>query len=575
MDHKKITIRVLLVVLLFSLISVIGNSTPASATSSIKKDSDVVKELSPEQVGKDANQLLERINTNTEKAKAYSKSMSRASDEDRQVIQIQLTQLQDSILADVHQLAETLLTLEKEGKHPELRVQVESAISQATPRFKLLTRQLREEIDKVRARRTKAAAAERPIIETDMAKMTDRLNQLYMMNFEHLEIMHALGMDTQKAKADLIARLKDRGEELYGRILLATQRIDDLETRIKENPDDADASTILVAVKKSLTINTTGMEEILSIMDKLGIDTKNYRAQLVEVTQDLSSGLTDTGVAISLVSRYTEKGTDWLIDSGPKVLLKLILFCVIIAVFVFIKRIVRAGLEKALKKSNLNLTELARRMIVSTAANLVLLFGFLIALSQLGISLGPLLAGLGVAGFIVGFALQDSLSNFASGVMILIYRPYDVGDLIDVSGAYGKVHKMNIVSTTITTLDNQNIVVPNNKIWGDVIKNVTAQNIRRVDMVFGISYTDDIDKSEGVLMDILRSHPKVLDDPVPMVKLHTLGESSVDFITRPWTKVEDYWDVYWDITKAVKQRFDAEGISIPFPQRDVHLYKTE
>ena len=116
------------------------------------------------------------------------------------------------------------------------------------------------------------------------------------------------------------------------------------------------------------------------------------------------------------------------------------------------------------------------------------------------------------------------------------------------------------------------IVIPNTKIWGDVIKNISAQDIRRVDMVFGIAYIDDVSKAEAILNDILNSDDKILDDPEPVVRLHTLGESSVDFVVRPWVKIDDYWDVYWDVTKAVKLRFDADGISIPFPQRDVHVY---
>jgi small conductance mechanosensitive channel len=307
-------------------------------------------------------------------------------------------------------------------------------------------------------------------------------------------------------------------------------------------------------------------------MDELELDTKVYRAQLVETTRDISSGLTDTGVAVGIASRAMERITNWIVDDGPKFFLKLLLIVGILYLFRFAKRLVRAGLERAINASNLNLSQLAQRMIISTVSNLVMVFGLLIALSQLGISLGPLLAGLGVAGFIVGFALQDSLSNFASGIMILLYRPYDVGDLIDVGGVYGKVNKMSLVSTSISTLDNQMIVVPNNKIWGDVIKNVTAQDHRRVDMIFGIGYSDDINKAEEILNDILRSHDKILDDPEPVVRLHTLGESSVDFVVRPWVKIDDYWDVYWDVTKTVKLRFDAEGISIPFPQRDVHVY---
>jgi len=183
-----------------------------------------------------------------------------------------------------------------------------------------------------------------------------------------------------------------------------------------------------------------------------------------------------------------------------------------------------------------------------------------------------MLAGLGVAGFIVGFALQDSLGNFAAGAMILIYRPFDVDDFVEVTGASGLVKKMNLVSTTITTFDNQTLVVPNSKIWGDVIKNVTAQTERRVDLEFGIGYDDDIELAERVLTEVVSAHDKVLADPEPMIKLHTLGDSSVNFVVRPWVRTDDYWDVYWDLMREVKLRFDREGISIPFPQRDVHLY---
>ncbi len=131
---------------------------------------------------------------------------------------------------------------------------------------------------------------------------------------------------------------------------------------------------------------------------------------------------------------------------------------------------------------------------------------------------------------------------------------------------------MSLVNTTVLTIDNQTLVLPNSKIWGDVIKNVTAQSQRRVDMVFGIGYSDDVEKAGEVLEEIVRSHSKVLDEPAPVVRLHTLNESSVDFIVRPWARTDDYWDVYWDITRAVKIRFDKEGISIPFPQRDIHVY---
>jgi small conductance mechanosensitive channel len=156
--------------------------------------------------------------------------------------------------------------------------------------------------------------------------------------------------------------------------------------------------------------------------------------------------------------------------------------------------------------------------------------------------------------------------------MILFFRPFDVGDVVDAGGVSGKVIKMNLVSTTIKTFDNKDMMVPNNKIWQDVIINATGVRTRRVDLEFGIGYDDDIDRAQAILEQIVEEHPMTLEKPEPTIRVMTLADSSVNFICRPWAKTADYWDVYWDITKEVKQRFDAAGIGIPFPQRDVHLY---
>jgi small conductance mechanosensitive channel len=210
---------------------------------------------------------------------------------------------------------------------------------------------------------------------------------------------------------------------------------------------------------------------------------------------------------------------------------------------------------------------------VNISGKAILLVGFIVALSMLEVNIGPLLAAIGAAGFIVGFALQGTLSNFAAGIMILIYRPYDVGDMVDVAGTFGTVDAMTIVSTTLRKPDNQKVVVPNNMIWGDIITNITGTSKRRVDLVFGIGYTDDIAKAQKILEEILASHESILKNPEPVVKVHELADSSVNFVVRPWVETDNYWDVYWDITRAVKERFDAEGVSIPFPQRDVHVHQ--
>jgi len=562
----------LFILLLGPLFTGFYDQAIAQKTSETVSGNNVVKELAAEKVGIDASELLARINEAVEDAQRYINEMKAASEEDRLVIQLQIYLLQQRILDDVHQLSDALLEQEKKAKQPELRRQVEAVLSRVLPGLWFHINRLRGEIDTVRVSRTKAPAKERPAIENEVATLTTRLDRMYEMSLAHVEKMAQVGLETKKERGELIQLLAERADELSGRIALATDRIADLEALRKEIPDDADVPKLLVATVKSLDTNTSSMEVTLGLMEALELDTNVYRAQLVKATSDYSLELIGTGVAVDLAGRAMERITSWLVADGPKLFFKLLLFVGILYLFRFAKRLVRAGLERAINGSNLNLSELAHRMIVSTVSNLVMIFGLLIALSQLGISLGPLLAGLGVAGFIIGFALQNTLSNFASGIMILLYRPYDVGDLIDVGGVYGEVNKMTLVSTSILTLDNQMIVVPNNKIWGDVIKNVTAQDMRRVDMVFGIAYNDDITKAEEILNDILRSHDKILDNPEPMVRLHTLGESSVDFVVRPWVKIDDYWDVYWDVTKTVKLRFDDEGISIPFPQRDVHVY---
>ena len=206
---------------------------------------------------------------------------------------------------------------------------------------------------------------------------------------------------------------------------------------------------------------------------------------------------------------------------------------------------------------------------------IVMAIGFIMALGALEVSVGPLLAVVGAAGFAIAFALQDSLSNFANGLMILFFRPFDVGHFIDAGGVSGKVESLNLVSTTIKTLDNRLMVVPNNKVWQDVITNASALDERRVDMEFGIGYNDDIDKAQAILEEVVAAHPKVLEKPAPKICVNSLGESSVNFIVRPWAKRAHRMGVFWDITREVKKRFDAEGIGIPYPQRDVHLYLSD
>jgi small conductance mechanosensitive channel len=241
-------------------------------------------------------------------------------------------------------------------------------------------------------------------------------------------------------------------------------------------------------------------------------------------------------------------------------------------VFYLLSVIAGKAAQKVATKSK-TFSSLLSEFMVLSARRLVLFVGFFVGLSALEVNIGPVLAIIGAAGFVIAFALQNSLSNFASGILMLVYRPFDTGDVINVAGTVGKVETMNLLSTQLRSPDNQLVIVPNNSVWGGIITNITGITQRRVDMVFGIGYNDDIDKAQKILEEIVNAHELVLKEPQATVKLHELADSSVNFICRPWVSPGDYWDVYWDITREVKRRFDAENVSIPFPQRDVHIYQ--
>ena len=215
--------------------------------------------------------------------------------------------------------------------------------------------------------------------------------------------------------------------------------------------------------------------------------------------------------------------------------------------------------------------------LVSFVSNLgyVALLAFVIvaALNKLGIQTASFIAVLGAAGLAIGLALQGSLSNFAAGILMIIFRPFKVGDYIEGAGVAGTVESIQIFTTQLKTPDNKTIIIPNAKISGDNIVNYSTKGTRRVDMVFSIGYGDDIDKARQIIMHVITNDERVLKDPEPVVVLSELADSSVNLTTRAWSKSADVWDIFFETTERVKKTFDAQGISIPFPQRDIHIYE--
>jgi len=234
---------------------------------------------------------------------------------------------------------------------------------------------------------------------------------------------------------------------------------------------------------------------------------------------------------------------------------------------------VRALVRRLLTRSRVDETLVS--FITSVSYVAIMAFIIIAALGQLGVQTASFVAVVGAAGLAIGLALQGSLANFAAGVLMIIFKPFKVGDFIEAGGTSGVVEEIGIFTTEIKSPDNKKVIVPNAKLTGDNIVNYTAKDQRRVDMVAGVSYSDDLEKVRKVLEQILAEDDRILDDPAPTIGVLELGDSSVNFAVRPWVKTADYWNVFFDTQEKIKKRFDAEGISIPFPQRDVHLYQTE
>ena len=432
-------------------------------------------------------------------------------------------------------------------------------------------------------------AAPKPVTTTDPTIPLDELDI----------IAAPMTVDELKAEADSWKGLVKKAAEDVAEAKLRIKRADKQRKDAEEKADEAeqDGSTTTATkdeatAEKQDQAKSAAMDELTAlrgkrtalidrldiilqrINQKIGLDENGkekedvlgYR-RYIDAVGGIKLDVTDAESAFASIS-------GWLFskDGGLRWAINIATFLGILIAFWILSGLLSRATRKALRVGG-NKSTLLENFLVGMVRRVVMIVGIIVALSALEVDIGPLMAVIGAAGFIVAFALQDTLGNFASGIMLMLYRPFDVDDVVEVAGIMGKVKSLNLVSTTITTPDNKRMVVPNNKIWGDIITNATGTGTRRVDMTFGIAYDDDVGHAMEVLKDIVASHPKVLKDPAPVIQMHELADSSVNFVCRPWTNTKDYWGVYWDITRSVKDRFDKEGLSFPFPQTDVHLYR--
>jgi small conductance mechanosensitive channel len=408
----------------------------------------------------ESQELLAGIWQDVEIRQALDRELESTEGEERLVIQARMGRKEDDILSRLDELTKNLLTQEEkevEGA-AALRKQVEDITRRATQGLERLAAQSEADVEILAAKREEVAPQGQLAFEARLADQNTRIDRYYKALVVHADRIESLGLDPAPVREILAREVFERAETLEGRIDLSLKQIGDLTRQAQESPDDAEIAMRLRAAQRKLEWSTGSLAAAADILAAVGVDAAPYKQLLIRATGEITGDIFDTEVALGLFGQWLEGTKKWALDRGPGFLFKLFLVFLILLVSRALANVARRVVQRALQSSKVNLSKLLRDMIVSVTRNVVLAVGVLIGLSQLGIQIGPLLAGIGIAGFIVGFALQDTLANFASGAMILLYRPYDEGDVIEAGGVFGTVNQMSLVSTTFLTFDHQHEV---------------------------------------------------------------------------------------------------------------------
>jgi len=522
--------------------------------------------------------LIEDLKAKSKDARGKFAVVKKATGEKRSLAGTQVLDIEKGIRKSIDTLIANIETLKSQG------IDISSHLKSTKIFTAEQTKSIIEEIEYIEIRlgsvedeRDKAETGEMFLLEQKINQAQSVIDHLLKALLENTERMKLVGLDAGKELDYLKKELQDLAINTSTRIKIYTDKINNLKRGIEKAGENQNPELLgkLNAFEEREAGLVASLRSTIKLMKQLELETSEYSLQLIQSVGKIDETLLDKKVVVGLLEQWVDDAKDWLVENGPNFLVNVFTVILILFVFKLLAMLSESLTRKAISSSKTKISELLREFFENMVSKLVMLIGILVALAHIGVQIGPLLAGLGIVGFIVGFALQDTLSNFASGIMILIYKPYDTGDIIEAAGQKGTVSNMTLVSTTILTFDNQILIIPNNKIWGDIIKNVTSQENRRVDFEFYVNKDADIDQVEGILNEIIQQHELILAEPEPVVKLHNIEKHALEIIARPWVKTADYWQVYWDITRAVKQRFDEESIPQPIPKQDVQIIKTE
>jgi small conductance mechanosensitive channel len=404
--------------------------------------------------------------------------------------------------------------------------------------------------------------------EARLRRTEETLDETVRFYLSLVQYLDRLELGSKRARAGAAEKLVKRAGDLSARLELVGQELEDIKT-VAGDLANTDEQVALRDAQEAFDQAAASLWTTCDVMDELELPTAEYRQVLFLATGELTTDILDTEVLSRLVGDGIESTQRWMEHRGPAILGKIAMFVFVLGIFWILAGIIRRVVPHIVASSGEQLSELAGRVIVGITSRLVIAIGVIVALSQVGVNITALLAGVGIVGFIIGFALQETLGNFAAGTMILIYRPFDVGDVIEAGGVLGKVDDMTLVSTRILTFDNQTMIVPNTQIWGNVIRNTTALEKRRVDLSFPLALDADARGAESLFVQMCREHPAVLEEPPPAVKVQKVSGSGLLFVVRPWVRTEDYWETFWELNREAYIRLADAGIRIARPRYEI------
>ena len=376
-----------------------------------------------------------------------------------------------------------------------------------------------------------------------------------------LRVRERLGLSVENDWSAFEEFVTRNVERLHGQIRLDVQTLTELRRWLSTDPSNADLESALRAVNQKQTRNLTNMAAWLDVLQGLDIDTAGHRALLIQQQGRIGTEILQREVFANIWREQTQRLWRNAARNGPNLLLRVFTFLAVLLLAWFVAHAIRRLLKAIMDTRFVRLSQLMEERLLTLSFAFTFLAGVIVALTTIGWSVMPMLAGLGVAGIVIGFALQDSLKSFVAGWMILLYHAYDVGDYVQVSGAEGRVRQMTLNSTRIATPNNTIKLVPNRKIWDDTIVNLTASRARRVELEIACAPDNDMDRVESSLDALLAEHPHVLKKPKPEVHLARIGPSEMVFAVQPWVRTENYWTMQRSLLREIRQRFARDGIT--------------